>query len=84
MMEPLLDRFLRYVKHDTQADASAGVVPSSPGQMELARLLAEELRGLGLSDVAVDRHAYVTATLPARGAPHAPAIGLLAHLDTAC
>ena len=79
----LLDRFLRYAACSTQADASATATPSSPGQMLLARLLADELRGLGL-EAAVDAHAYVTAVLPARNAPQAPVIGLLAHLDTAC
>lgn len=83
-MRELLHRFLRYASVDTKANPDAGVVPSSPGQHELARLLAEELRALGLR-ADVDEHAYVVATLPARNAhAKAPCIGLLAHLDTAC
>ena len=83
-MPDLLHRFLRYVSVDTKANPDAGLVPSSPGQLELARLLTEELRALGLQAHA-DEHAYVVATLPARNAhPKAPCIGLLAHLDTAC
>lgn len=83
-MHELLERFLRYVAYDTQANPAAGHVPSSPGQMALARQLATELEALGLAGVTVSEQAYVTAALPARNAPHAPTIGLLAHLDTAC
>ena len=83
-MKNLLNRFLRYIHINTKADPAVAHVPSSPGQMALARLLVDELRAIGL-DVTLDAHAYVTASLPARGAhPQAPAIGLLAHLDTAC
>ncbi len=83
-MRDLLERFLRYVRIDTRAEPDTGVTPSSPGQTTLARLLAEELRELGL-EVSLDNHAYVTAALPARNVgPDVPAIGLLAHLDTAC
>ena len=80
----LLDRFLRYVRIDTQSRSEGAGTPSSPGQMTLARLLADELTALGLEAVTVDKHAYATARLPGRGAaPGAPAIGLIAHLDTA-
>jgi tripeptide aminopeptidase len=77
----LLERFQRYVRIDTQSRRDRTESPSTPGQLELARLLVEELEAIGLSDVLLDDHGYVTATLP--GADGAgPVIGLLAHLDT--
>jgi tripeptide aminopeptidase len=81
-MNTLLDRFCRYVRIDTQANESAATYPSSPGQLELGRLLAEELRGLGLSDAAQDEHGIVLATIPATVRHAAPTIAWIAHLDT--
>lgn len=84
VLDQLRTRFCRYAAIDTRADPDSGVTPSSPGQMVLAEMLAGELREMGLADAAVDAHAYVTASLPARNAaPGSPVIGLLAHLDTA-
>jgi tripeptide aminopeptidase len=77
----VLDRLLRYVRIDTQSDREYTRSPSTPGQLELGRLLVDELRGLGLTDAALDERGYVTATLPGN-ANGAPTIGLLAHLDT--
>jgi tripeptide aminopeptidase len=78
----VLDRLLRYVRIDTQSDrAGAERSPSTPGQLELARLLVAELEQLGLADAAIDANGFVTATL-AGTVPSAPVIGLLAHLDT--
>ncbi len=57
----LTERFLRYVAIESQSDARATALPSTPGQQSLADLLARELRALGLSDVVVDDHATVTA-----------------------
>jgi tripeptide aminopeptidase len=77
----LTERFLRYVAIESQSDARATALPSTPGQQSLADLLARELRALGLSDVVVDDHATVTAVK--RGnRPGAPRIGFIAHLDT--
>jgi tripeptide aminopeptidase len=81
-MERLLDRFCRYVRIDTQADENAGTYPSSPGQLELGRLLAGELREMGLRDAAQDEHGIVTATVPATARRPAPTIAWIAHLDT--
>lgn len=82
-MSVALEKFLRYVTFDTQSAEGTGQVPSTPGQWDLARFAARELEGLGLVDVRVDDHAYVTATLPANTDKKLPMIGLLAHLDTA-
>jgi tripeptide aminopeptidase len=77
----VLERLLRYVRIDTQSDRAYAQRPSTPGQLELGRLLVEELRGLGLSDATQDAGGFVTATLPGN-VDGAPVIGLLAHLDT--
>ncbi len=81
-MESLLDRFCRYVRIDTQADESARTYPSSPGQLELGRLLTSELQALGLRDAVQDEHGIVLATVPATRRPHGPVIAWIAHLDT--
>jgi tripeptide aminopeptidase len=82
-MPTVLDRFLRYVRYDTQADESSSAYPSTPGQLVLLRDLAEELRGLGLADAAIDEHGYVMATVPASSSKAGvPTIGFLAHVDT--
>lgn len=80
----VLERFLRYVRVDTQsADEHCNRVPSTDIQFDLARLLADELRELGARDVAVSEHAYVTAWIPASaGSEDKPRLGLIAHLDT--
>ncbi len=84
-MSDVLERFLRYVQVDSQSDPNnEQVTPSTPRQHQMARVLGDELLSIGLSDVAVDDHAYVTATLPASaGAESAPALMLCAHIDTA-
>src|SRR5919204_4721309 len=77
--DDVLDRFLRYVRIDTQSDFSSTTYPSTPKQRELTELLARELRELGIPDAAVDEHGYVFATLPGS---HGPTVGLIAHVDT--
>jgi tripeptide aminopeptidase len=77
----VLERFLRYVRIDTQATRDRTQSPSTPGQLDLARLLVDELTAAGVEDVSLDEHGYVFATLPATVAD-APAIGLIAHVDT--
>ncbi len=81
-MSEVLDRFLRYVKMDTESDRDSQTYPSSAKQLDLLRLLAEELRQIGLSDVKMDQYGYVTATLDATTSAPAPVIGFLAHVDT--
>jgi tripeptide aminopeptidase len=74
----VLERFLRYVRIDTQSERDRKQSPSTPGQLELGRLLAQELLAIGLTDAALDENGYVTATLPGEG----PIVGLIAHVDT--
>src|SRR5215510_11557699 len=79
----VLERFLRYVQIDSRADDSSQSCPTTPGQLELQRLLARELRDIGLDDVDVDANGYLMATVPAtRGRESEPAIGFIAHVDT--
>ncbi len=80
-MSDLLDRFCRYVRVDTQADESSKTYPSTPGQLELGRMLTGELRELGLRDAAQDEHGIVLATVPAT-VSGAPTIAWIAHVDT--
>ena len=78
-----LDRFLRYVQIDSRADDASASSPTTPGQLEMQRLLERELRDIGLDDVAVDSNGYLMATVPAtRGRESEPAIGFIAHVDT--
>ncbi len=81
--EKMVERFIRYAKVDTQADSASKTCPSSPGQLELGRLLAEDMQALGLTDVTMDEHGYVMATLPDNGCPDAPVLGFVLHMDTA-
>jgi tripeptide aminopeptidase len=79
--DDLLERFLRYVQVDTQSRVDRERSPSTPGQLDLARLLVEDLQEIGLADAALDEHGYVYATLPAT-VPNTPVIGVIAHVDT--
>ncbi|MEJ7783308.1 MAG: peptidase T [Solirubrobacteraceae bacterium] len=81
LAEDVLERFLRYVRIDTRAQLDRAGCPSTPGQLELGRLLVAELEEIGLEDVAQDANGYVFAMMSSRP-PHGPAVGLLAHLDT--
>ena len=77
------ERLLKYVKFPTASSEETGTTPSTPGQWELARALVDELRELGLENPGVNEHCIVTAWLPATpGHEDAPALGLLAHMDT--
>ena len=78
----VLDRFLRYVRIDTQSDASSPTCPSTEKQKDLGRLVAQELRDLGLADAHMDEHGYVYATLPANTGKTVPVICFCSHMDT--
>jgi tripeptide aminopeptidase len=78
----LLDRFLRYVQIDTQADEASATYPSTRGQLELGRALKDELLALGVRDAHQDEHGIVLATLPATHSKACPVIAWIAHVDT--
>jgi len=78
-----VERFLKYVTIDTQSSETSDSYPSTPGQLDLLRLLVEELQDLGLDDVTMDEHGYVFATIPATTKKKSvPTIGFIAHVDT--
>jgi tripeptide aminopeptidase len=79
LAEDVLERFLRYVRIDTQSDDDSETYPSTAKQRDLGELLERELRELGLDDVELTEHGYVFATLPGSGGP---TVGLIAHMDT--
>ena len=81
MQQTLLKRFIRYVQVDTQSNPNSQTVPSTPGQLKLANMLAEELKSIGLDNVRLDNNGYVMATLP--GDESLPKVGFVAHMDTA-
>lgn len=83
----MLERFLKYVKIDTQSNPESETVPTTAKQLDLSRLLLEELKAMGLADARMSKEGYVFATLPSNlpeGHPvEVPPIGLIAHVDTA-
>ena len=78
----VLDRFLGYVKYDTQSDELTNLTPSTPGQMVFAQALEKELKSLGLKDITLDDNGYLMATLPSNTDRKVPTVGFIAHLDT--
>jgi tripeptide aminopeptidase len=81
-MTDVLERFLRYVKIDTQSANHSATYPSTLKQLDLSRLLVDELHELNLEDVRLDEFGYVTATLPSNVSQPTPTIGFIAHVDT--
>jgi tripeptide aminopeptidase len=81
-MTSLLERFLTYVKLDTQSDEHATTSPSTAKQLVLSKLLADECRALKLSDVTMSENGIVMATVPSNVSHPTPVIGLIAHVDT--
>ena len=77
----IVERFLKYVSFCTTSDENTGMTPSTPGQLEFARYLTNELKTIGLKDVTLDENGYIMATLPAT-AEGRPVIGFIAHMDT--
>lgn len=83
-MTQLLDRFIRYVKVNTRSDATSSTVPTTSGQIELAKIIKKDLQKIGLSAIKFNEmNCFLTAVLPANTARKIPAIGFIAHLDTA-
>ncbi len=83
LAEDAAERLLRYVRIDTRSDEESDTYPSTAGQLDLLRLLRDELEQVGLADVAMDEHGYVTGTLPATVEHEVPTIAFFAHVDTA-
>ncbi|WII37532.1 peptidase T [Paenibacillus thiaminolyticus] len=83
MKNEIIQRFTTYAKVDTQSNDDSQTCPSTPGQLDLARLLVEELQAIGMQEVTLDENGYVMATLPANTDKDVPTIGFLSHLDTA-
>lgn len=80
--QELLNRFIKYVKIDTQSDASSTTTPSTKKQWKLANLLKEELEEMGMQEVSIDENAYVMATLPPTTQKEIPVMGFVSHFDT--
>jgi tripeptide aminopeptidase len=82
-VSPVVERFVRYARMDTQSDPdNAASTPSNDDELALARMLAQELRQMGVADAHADEHAYVTGHLAASaGAQDAPCLGLICHID---
>ena len=78
----IVDRFLDYVKFDTQSDELTNLTPSTPGQMVFAQYLEKELQKMGLEEITLDDNGYLMATLPSNIDKEVPTVGFIAHLDT--
>ncbi|MBU5314014.1 peptidase T [Tissierella carlieri] len=81
-MDRIVERFKKYIAIDTKSDENSSTCPSTPGQLELGALLADELKELGLEDVKQDENGYVYATLKSNTDKKVPTIGFISHLDT--
>lgn len=79
----VLDRFLRYVKIDTQSDPDSKTHPSTEKQKKLGKLLVKELKAMGITDAKLDKHCYVYATIPSNTQKKVPVICFCSHMDTA-
>ncbi|WP_314013349.1 peptidase T [Leptotrichia wadei] len=83
MYDTLKDRFLKYVKFETRSDEKSESIPSTPTQLEFAKILAKELEEIGMENVYVNDACFVNATLPGNIDKEVPVIGFIAHMDTA-
>ncbi|KEI85932.1 peptidase T [Clostridium botulinum] len=81
-MKDVLERFLGYIKVDTQSSEESDTVPTTKTQLEFAKKLGEELKAIGLKDVSVDENGYVMATLESNIDKKVPTVGFIAHMDT--
>ena len=81
-MSSVKERFLRYIQVETTSCEANECCPSTPGQKVLGEMLASEMQAMGMKDAFMDEHGYVYGWIPAKGAKDAPAIGLIAHMDT--
>lgn len=81
-MQQIIDRFVKYVTVDTQSDPENPAFPSTEKQWNLANILVDELKEIGLEDVTLDDNCYIMATLPSNVDYEVPTIGFIAHIDT--
>ena len=81
-MQHIIDRFVKYIKIDTQSDPNNNAFPSTEKQWDLANILVEELKEIGMEDVTLDENCYIMATLPSNVDFDVPTIGFIAHIDT--
>lgn len=82
-MSKVVEKFLKYISYDTKSDEESTTVPSTIGQMVLAKELVAELREMGLNNASVDENGYVMATIESNVEKIVPTIGFIAHMDTA-
>ena len=81
-MEKVVERFINYAKQYTTSDPKSKTYPSTERQLVFMKKLVEELKGIGLSEVEMDKYGYVTATIPAKGISDSPVVGFISHVDT--
>ena len=81
-MQHIIDRFISYVTIDTESDSNSETTPSTAKQWNLANVLVEELKSIGMQDVTIDGKAYIMATLPSNVSHEVPTIGFISHFDT--
>ena len=81
-MNKLVERFKKYIAVDTKSDENSETVPSTQGQLKLGKIVANELKEIGLEDVFQDKNGYVYGTLPSNTEKEVPTIGFIAHFDT--
>lgn len=82
VMQKIIDRFISYVKIDTQSDPNSETTPSTQKQLDLANVLVKELKKIGMQEVTIDENGYVMATLPSNLDYEVPTVGFIAHYDT--
>ena len=78
----ITDRFISYVTIDTESDPNSATTPSTKKQWDLANKLVEEIKSIGMTDVSIDKNAYIMATLPSNVNHEVPTIGFISHFDT--
>ena len=80
-MKQITDRFIKYVKVDTQSDPNNQAFPSTEKQWNLAHILVDDLKAIGMQDVTLDDNCYIMATLPSNVDFKVPTIGFISHID---
>jgi tripeptide aminopeptidase len=81
-MSKVVERFLNYVTYDTKSDEESSTVPSTKGQLILAKEIVKDLENMGLRDISLDSNGYIMATLPSNIDKNVPVVGFIAHMDT--